>query len=51
MLDASTGLIAYARNIAALRREAALWETLTDAQIRTRQANGVRNVTHPDYGQ
>jgi hypothetical protein len=56
MLDACTldggctGLIAYARSVAALKREAALWERLTDAEIQARQANGVRNVSHPHYG-
>ena len=45
-----TGLHVYARSVAALKREAVLWETLTDDQIRARQANGVRNVNHPDYG-
>jgi hypothetical protein len=43
-----TGLHAYGP-LATLKREAALWDTMTVEQVHARQANGIRNMTHRDY--
>jgi len=43
-----TGLYAYG-TVAALKREARLWDSLSDSQIRARLSNGVRNVHHREY--
>ncbi len=43
-----TGLYIYG-TVAALKREAHLWDALPATQIRARISNGVRNVNHREY--